>query len=92
MTKTDIIDSVSKATGFTKAQTQETIDSFINTIKENVEQGVRIAGFGVFSVSDRKARMGRNPQTGAEIEIKASKSPVFKAGKEFKSSVNPVAQ
>ena len=90
MTKADLIDAVAKVTGATKAQTQETIDALLEVIKTNIskEEGIRITGFGTFSVSDRNARVGRNPQTGAEIQIPAHRVPAFRPGKELKDAVN----
>ncbi|MCL4496920.1 MAG: HU family DNA-binding protein, partial [Deltaproteobacteria bacterium] len=63
-----------------------TVDAIINALKKG--DAVRLVGFGTFEVAKRAARKGRNPQTGKEIQIKASKSPKFKAGKSFKEAVN----
>lgn len=87
--KSDIVDHISGG-DLTKKQASEVFDAIFDTISNSLSAGdrVSIAGFGSFSVSERSARIGRNPQTGAEIQIKASKSVKFKAGKELKESVN----
>ena len=66
------------------------VNAFVDQIQKALKKGdkVAIAGFGTFDVSKRKARTGRNPQTGEEIKIAASKSPKFKAGKSFKDMLN----
>ncbi len=89
MNKAELVESISKITGHTKADTERTLDAFVNTVKENIKrkEGVKLVGFGSFTVSDRKARVGRNPQTGEEIQIPARTVPVFRPGKELKASV-----
>ncbi|KXK06465.1 MAG: transcriptional dual regulator HU-beta [Chlorobi bacterium OLB4] len=74
----------------TKVQAKAALESFIDSVKKTVKKGDRLGlvGFGTFSYTKRKARMGRNPQTGADIKIAAKKSVKFKAGKEFDSFVN----
>ena len=90
MTKADIISDVSKSTGFTKVEVEILLDSIINSIKISLASGERVdmRGFGSFLVRARAARTGRNPQTGAAIQISASNVPAFKAGKLLKESVN----
>lgn len=89
MNKAELVESISKVTGHTKADTERCLEAFINTVSSNIhsKDGVKLVGFGTFSVSDRKARVGRNPQTGEEIQIPARKVPVFRPGKELKQSV-----
>jgi DNA-binding protein HU-beta len=73
----------------TKADTERAIDAFIDVVSKNIKKkdGVKLVGFGTFAVSARKARVGRNPQTGEEIQIPARKVPVFRPGKELKDAV-----
>jgi DNA-binding protein HU-beta len=87
MNKGDLIAAVAKDLGGSKAQAEKAVNSVLNSIKKNVKKGVNLIGFGSFVVGTRKARMGRNPQTGAAIKIKASKTVRFKAGKALKSSL-----
>ena len=90
MNKTELINAMSVKMGTTKKAAGEAIDAFVDAIVEAVSAGeeVNIAGFGKFSVTEREEREGRNPQTGEAITIAASKSPKFKAGKNFKEAVN----
>ena len=85
MNKAELVEAIAKATEQTKADTERTLDALIETITKNIKKddGVKLVGFGTFTVSDRKARIGRNPQTGAAIKIKAKKVAKFKAGKEL---------
>ena len=89
MNKAELVEAISKITQQTKADTERTIDAFIETVTKNVKKkdGVKLVGFGTFATSNRKARVGRNPQTGEEIHIPARKVPVFRPGKELKESV-----
>lgn len=89
MNKADLIDKLSKDAGITKAQANTALDSFTDTVITTLKKGDRVTlvGFGTFSVSERAARNGRNPQTGAVIKIKARKVPKFKAGKEFSTRI-----
>jgi DNA-binding protein HU-beta len=89
MNKADLIDKLSKDAGITKAQANTALDSFTDTVIATLKKGDRVTlvGFGTFSVSERAARNGRNPQTGAVIKIKARKVPKFKAGKEFSTKI-----
>jgi DNA-binding protein HU-beta len=86
MTKAEFVASVAAKTGLTKSAAAEAVDAFIGTVVETLKAGDKITfpGFGSFSVSARAARKGRNPQTGKEIEIAASKSGKFSAGKDLK--------
>lgn len=90
MNKQDLVDAVATATGASKALTGETIDAFIGAITGAVTKGdaVQLIGFGSFSTGARAARVGRNPATGAEIQIPAAKTGKFTAGKKFKDAVN----
>ncbi len=89
MTKTDLIEKMAKDAKITKAAANKAIDSFVDGVTKALKKGgkVTLVGFGSFSVTQRKARKGRNPQTGAEIKIAARKAPKFTAGKEFKKAV-----
>jgi DNA-binding protein HU-beta len=86
MTKAEFITSIATKTGLSKTAAAEAVEAFIGTVAEVIKAGDKItfAGFGSFSVSERAARAGRNPQTGAEIQIAASKSGKFTAGKDLK--------
>lgn len=89
MNKAELIDQISKDAGITKAQADEALNSFMSTVISTLKKGdkVTLVGFGTFSVTQRAARNGRNPQTGEVIKIKASKAPKFKAGKEFSEKI-----
>ena len=97
MTKTELIDLVAEKTDMTKKDTDEIINTAIDSIIEYLSEeadkdedkrdNVQIIGFGTFEVRDRAERKGRNPQTGEEITIPARTVPVFRAGKTFKESV-----
>ena len=88
--KTELIDLVAAQTELPKSETAKTVNALLDVIKNELAKGEKVAlvGFGTFEVSERAARKGRNPQTGAEIEIAAAKAPAFKAGKDFKEAVN----
>ncbi|MGA9175118.1 MAG: HU family DNA-binding protein [Thermoactinomyces sp.] len=90
MNKTELVERVAESTGKTKKEAGLIVDSVLQTISEALSKGekVTLIGFGNFEVRERAARTGRNPQTGEEIEIKASKVPAFKAGKQLKDLVN----
>lgn len=90
MNKAQLVEKIASDAKLPKAQTEMILDHTIEAIKKAVSKGddVKLVGFGTFSRGKRKARSGRNPQTGATIEIPASKVPRFKAGKEFKEMVN----
>jgi DNA-binding protein HU-beta len=90
MNKAELIDKIAKDAGVTKAQANDALDSFTSTVVTSLKKGDRVTlvGFGTFSVSERAARNGRNPQTGAVIKIKARKVPKFKAGKEFSTKIS----
>jgi DNA-binding protein HU-beta len=89
MTKADLIEKMAAASGCTKACANKSLDGAIEAIIKAVKKGDKVAlvGFGTFLVSKRKARNGRNPQTGATIKIPAMKVPKFSAGMRFKDAV-----
>ena len=90
MNKAELIDAVAEATALSRADAEKTTNAVLDSIIDALRKGdqVSLVGFGTFSVRERAARTGRNPQTGETIQIKASKSPGFKAGKAFKDAVN----
>jgi len=90
MNKAEMIDAVASSADMSKADATRAVDAVIDTITETLRKGdsVTLVGFGTFEVRARAARTGRNPQTGEAIQIKASNSPAFKAGKAFKDAVN----
>lgn len=89
MNKADLVNQVAKVLS-TKKDAQEAVDCVLETIVKSLKKGkdVTLVGFGTFKVASRKARKGRNPQTGEVIQIKASKVPKFVPGKAFKDAVN----
>ncbi len=89
MTKADIIEKMAKDAEISKTAAGKALNSFIDNVVASVKknQKVTLVGFGTYSMTKRKARKGRNPQTGETIKIKASKSPKFTAGKSFKDAV-----
>ncbi|MDH5558315.1 MAG: HU family DNA-binding protein [Alphaproteobacteria bacterium] len=90
MNKNDLISSVAADSGLSKADATKAVDAVFDNIEKSLKGGneVRLVGFGTFSVANRKASTGRNPRTGATIQIPASKQPKFKAGKGLKEAVN----
>lgn len=89
MTKEDIVEAVVKATAMTKKDASEALNVILEEITKILSKGgeVTLTGFGTFRVGSRAARKGRNPKTGEEIHIPASKSPKFKPGKTLKDAV-----
>ena len=90
MNKAELIDAVAEITEDSKSGAVRAVDAVLDTITNALKDGnqVTLVGFGTFLVRDRAARTGRNPRTGAEIQIAASKAPAFKAGKALKDAVN----
>ncbi|SON55576.1 DNA-binding protein HU [Hartmannibacter diazotrophicus] len=90
MNKNDLIAQVAEKADLTKAQAGQAVDALFDAITASLKTGdeVRIVGFGNFVVTERAATEGRNPQTGATIQIPASKQPKFRAGKGLKDAVN----
>ena len=89
MTKEEMINCMAETSGISKKQATDALGAFIEGITKTLKSGNKasFAGFGTFAISDRKARTGRNPQTGATINIPATKVPVFRAGKNLKEAV-----
>lgn len=90
MNKSELIDRIAEAANLTKADAGRALDATVGAVTEALKSGdaVTLVGFGTFAVKERAARTGRNPQTGKEIQIAASKTPAFKAGKSLKDAVN----
>ncbi|MGZ3687074.1 MAG: HU family DNA-binding protein [Bdellovibrionota bacterium] len=89
MNKTQLVDLVAKNAQLTKTSVEDVLNHALDLIKKSVKKGddVTLVGFGTFTKAKRKARAGRNPQTGKEIKIPAMTVPRFRAGKEFKDAV-----
>jgi DNA-binding protein HU-beta len=89
MNKAQLVDAVAKDSQITKTQVEHVLNTAIEIVKKAVKRGddVTLVGFGTFTKSKRKARAGRNPQTGKEIKIPAMTVPRFRPGKEFKDAV-----
>ena len=89
MTKEELIAKAAQEAGITKTQASQALKSILSNIEKALAKGdkVSLVGFGTFSVSKRAARMGRNPATGATIQIAAANVPKFKAGKKLKDAV-----
>lgn len=90
MNKSELIDRIAASSDLPKAAAGRALDAMIVSISDALKDGdqVVLVGFGTFSVKDRAARTGRNPQTGDPIDIPAAKIPNFKAGKALKDSIN----
>lgn len=88
--KSQLIDDISKSTGMPKSTAIKALDAILDSITKKLQSGedIILVGFGSFSIANRSARIGRNPQTGGKIEIAATKKPVFKAGKGLRDAVN----
>lgn len=90
MNKQELVNEVAKKADLPKTKAQAAVEAIFDSIKLTLKKGgeVRLVGFGTFTVAKRAATTGRNPRTGAKINIPASKQPKFKAGKELKEAVN----
>lgn len=90
MNKSELVDAIADAADLSKASAGRALDAAVDAVASALSNGdqVSLVGFGTFSVKHRAARAGRNPQTGAEIQIKAANVPSFKAGKALKEAVN----
>lgn len=90
MNKTDLINAVAERAELSKKDAAKAVDAVFESITDALVEGdkVQLVGFGSFEVRNRSARKGRNPQTGEEIEIPATKNPAFKPGKQLKDAVN----
>lgn len=90
MNKVELVAEIAKKAGISQKDAAAALKAFTDTVEAQLKKGnkVQLVGFGTFEVSKRAARTGRNPQTGAEMKIPASKTPKFKAGKAFKDLLN----
>lgn len=90
MKKSELITAMAEKSGLDKKSAEKALNAFTDTVAEALKAGdkVQLVGFGTFEVSERGERSGRNPQTGEEMVIPASKNPKFKAGKSLKEKVN----
>ncbi|EGO64564.1 HU family DNA-binding protein [Acetonema longum] len=90
MNKTELVASVAERAGITKKDAEKAINAVFDSVESALAKNdkVQLIGFGTFEVRERAERKGRNPQTGKEITIAASKTPVFKAGKGLKDAIN----
>ena len=86
MNKAELVEALAKKIDSTKSDTAGIVDAFIETIQENLHEGIKISGLGTFSAAKRKARIARNPQTGEEIKVPAKWAPVFKASSGLKEA------
>ena len=91
MTKADIIDSICEEIGFSKRESAKIVENMLDIIKETLENGenVKLSGFGCFNTKYKKARRGRNPQTGEEMIISARRVLSFRVGDVFRDELNP---
>ena len=91
MNKTELVALMADKAGISKKDADKALAAFLDTVAEELKKGekIQLVGFGTFEVRERAARTGRNPSTKEIINIPASKSPVFKAGKALKDAVNP---
>ena len=90
MNKTDMINNIAESTGLEKKQVEEVMKSFFDNVKKTLKENepVKLIGFGTFSSNKRKAKSGRNPQTGEVIDIPARFYPKFKPGRDFREYLN----
>ena len=90
MNKTELVAAIADEAGLSKKDAEKALKAFTDVVSEELKKGekVQLVGFGTFEVSERAAREGRNPQTGAAMKIAASKAPKFKAGKALKDLIN----
>ena len=90
MNKTDLVQAMAEKSGLSKKDSEKALKAFTDVVAEELKKGekIQLVGFGTFEVSERAARKGKNPQTGEEIDIPASRAPKFKAGKALKDMVN----
>lgn len=90
MNKTELVAAIAEKTELSKKEAEKALKAFTDVIAEELTKGekIQLVGFGTFEVSERAAREGRNPMTGETIQIAASKTPKFKAGKALKDQIN----
>jgi DNA-binding protein HU-beta len=91
MNKSQFVDHVAQRSELSRRDAEQAVDAALRTIEAQLARGgeITLTGFGKFTVADRSARQGRNPQTGEALEIKASRTPRFSAGANLKRAVNP---
>ena len=89
MNRAELVEALSTEMNTTKESCEQFLNAFVGTVEKNIKKGdgVKLVGFGTFTTSKRKARIGRNPQTGEQIKIPARTVPVFRPGAELKSKV-----
>jgi len=90
MNKSELVEKIAEGADISQASASRVLNSLISSVTEELASGgdVALVGFGTYKVNDRAARTGRNPQTGAALQIAAAKVPAFKAGKALKDAVN----
>lgn len=90
MNKAELVAAIAEKTELSKKDSEKALKAFIDVVTEELTKGekIQLVGFGTFEVAERAAREGRNPQTGATMNIPASKAPKFKAGRALKDTVN----
>ena len=90
MNRTELVDAIAVKADISKKDAEAALKAFVDVVGQELAKGnkIQLVGFGTFEVSERAARTGRNPQTGKEMKIPASKAPKFKAGKALKDVVN----
>lgn len=88
MNRAELVESLASQTGHSKAECERWLGAFVETVEKNIKKkdGVKLVGFGTFTTSKRKARTGRNPQTGESIKISAKTVPVFRPGAQLKQA------
>ncbi len=94
MNKSELVTALAAKTELSKKDAEKAVNAFVDVVSESLAKGekIQLIGFGTFAVKERPARIARNPRTGEEIKIAASKAPVFKAGKALKDKVNTPAK
>ena len=94
MNKSELIAALAEKTAFSRKDAEKVLNGFVDSVSGSLAKGekVQLIGFGTFDVKNRPARTARNPRTGDEIKIAASKAPAFKAGKALKEKVNTPAK
>ncbi len=94
MNKSELVAALAEKTEFSKKDAEKALNAFVDVVTDTLVKAdkVQLIGFGTFDVKDRPARVARNPRTGAEIKIAASKAPAFKPGKALKDKVNTPAK
>ena len=90
MNKADLIDQIAQAAEISKSAAERAVDALVVAVKASLrkDEAVTLVGFGTFYAGKREARTGRNPRTGAEVEIRAARLPKFRAGKALKDAIN----